>query len=34
MNYRLIALLVLVALVVFCLVALGAPPRLGMSDGH
>ena len=34
-NHRLILLLVLVALIVFCLVAIGhAPLRVGFADGH
>jgi hypothetical protein len=33
-NYRLILLVVLVALIVFSLVGFGHVPRLGMSDGH
>jgi hypothetical protein len=33
-NYRLILLVVLVALIVFSLVGIGHFPRLGMSDGY
>ena len=34
MNYRLILLVAMLALIVFCLVGLGHFPRLGFADGY